>query len=95
MNDQKKKVEQLMKKGENKPNNNVRSGLPSAMARVKNKMPAPVQITAEQLLREAQERQEQDSKPPRQKITDPDELADYRYSMPCPLPLNSPNQPYR
>ena len=82
MDDQKKKVEQLMKKGENKPGgNHVRSGLPSAMARVKNKMPAPVQITAEQLLREAQERQEQDSKPPKQKITDPDELADYRFGL--------------
>ncbi|EKX37719.1 hypothetical protein GUITHDRAFT_160098 [Guillardia theta CCMP2712] len=48
------------------------------MARVKNKQPAPVQITAEQILREAKERQEEDPKPPKQKITDPDELADYR-----------------
>jgi FKBP-type peptidyl-prolyl cis-trans isomerase len=37
----------------------------NSMARVKNKQPAPVQITAEQLLREARERQEGDGKPPR------------------------------
>ena len=49
----------------------------NSMARVKNKQPAPVQITAEQLLREARERQEEDGKPPKQKITDPDELAEY------------------
>jgi len=48
------------------------------MAKVKNKQPAPVQITAEQILREAKERTEEDPKPPKQKITDPDELADYR-----------------
>ncbi len=47
-------------------------------ARVKNKQPAPVQITAEQILREARERQEADPKAPKSKITDPDELADYR-----------------
>jgi len=50
----------------------------ATMARVKNKQPAPVQITAEQILREAKERQEADVKPPKSKITDPDELADYR-----------------
>ncbi|CAM8904518.1 unnamed protein product [Rhodiola kirilowii] len=44
--------------------------------RVKNKTPAPIQITAEQILREARERQE--IRPPKQKITDPTELADYR-----------------
>lgn len=49
-----------------------------AQNRVKNKQPAPVQITAEQILREAKERQEEDPKPPKQKITDPDELAEYR-----------------
>jgi hypothetical protein len=40
----------------------------NSMARVKNKQPAPVQITAEQLLREARERQEGDGKPPRQQF---------------------------
>ncbi|KAK4759983.1 hypothetical protein SAY87_023114 [Trapa incisa] len=46
--------------------------------RVKNKTPAPVQITAEQILREARERQEAEIRPPKQKITDSSELADYR-----------------
>ncbi|KAK1275573.1 hypothetical protein QJS04_geneDACA011107 [Acorus gramineus] len=46
--------------------------------RVKNKTPAPVQITAEQILREARERQEAEIRPPKQKITDPSELSDYR-----------------
>jgi len=49
------------------------------VAKVKNKAPAPVQITAEQLLREAKERQlEFVPPPPKQKITDPDELQAYR-----------------
>ncbi|KAK9936634.1 hypothetical protein M0R45_013463 [Rubus argutus] len=51
--------------------------LPRA-TRVKNKTPAPVQITAEQILREARERQEAELRPPKQKITDSSELADYR-----------------
>lgn len=46
--------------------------------RVKNKTPAPIQITAEQILREARERQEAEIRPPKQKITDASELADYR-----------------
>ncbi|KAF7150540.1 hypothetical protein RHSIM_Rhsim02G0241000 [Rhododendron simsii] len=46
--------------------------------RVKNKTPAPVQITAEQILREARERQEAEIRPPKQKITDVTELNDYR-----------------
>ena len=37
-----------------------------------------LQITAEQILRESQALQEQDFKPPTQKITDPTELAEYR-----------------
>ncbi|CAO2825101.1 unnamed protein product [Amaranthus hypochondriacus] len=45
---------------------------------VKNKTPAPIQITAEQILREARERQESEIRPPKQKITDSIELADYR-----------------
>lgn len=46
-----------------------------APVRAKNKMPAPMQITAEQILREAAERQEPETKAPKQKITDPEELA--------------------
>jgi crooked neck len=46
-----------------------------APVRAKSKAPAPMQITAEQILREAAERQEGETKPPRQRITDPDELA--------------------
>ncbi|XP_052209350.1 uncharacterized protein LOC127812868 [Diospyros lotus] len=46
--------------------------------RVKNKTPAPIQITAEQILREARERQEAEIRPPKQKITDVTELNDYR-----------------
>ncbi|KAG6520038.1 hypothetical protein ZIOFF_017067 [Zingiber officinale] len=45
--------------------------------RVKNKTAAPIQITAEQILREARQRQE-NHRPPKQKITDSDELANYR-----------------
>lgn len=45
----------------------------------KNKTPAPVQITAEQLLREAKERQlEYVAPPPKQKISDPEELQEFR-----------------
>lgn len=46
--------------------------------RVKNKTPAAVQITAEQILREARERQEAEIRPPKQKITDSEELSEYR-----------------
>merc|ERR1719410_1514142 len=49
------------------------------MAKVKNKAPAELQITAEQLLREAKERElEIVPPPPKQKIQDADELADYQ-----------------
>ena len=50
--------------------------------RVKNKAPAPTQITAEQILREAREQQESEggAKVPKQNITDPEELAEYRLS---------------
>ncbi len=53
--------------------------LPRAI-RVKNKAPADKQITAEQLLREAKEIQLEDDnfRPPKQIITDPEELAEYR-----------------
>ena len=45
---------------------------------VKNKAPAAVQITAEQLLREAQEFKEETVVPPKQQITDPAELREYQ-----------------
>lgn len=49
------------------------------VAKVKNKGPAEIQITAEQLLREAKERDlEILPPPPKQKISDPEELADYQ-----------------
>lgn len=46
--------------------------------RVKNKTPAPIQITAEQILREARDHQESQIRPPKHKITDASELDDYR-----------------
>ena len=49
------------------------------VAKVKNKAPAEIQITAEQLLREAKERDlEIVAAPPKQKISDPEELAAYQ-----------------
>lgn len=46
---------------------------------MKNRAPAPIQITAEQLLVEARERAEQQQPPPpKRHITDPQELAEYR-----------------
>ncbi|XP_063625484.1 protein crooked neck [Cydia splendana] len=50
------------------------------VAKVKNKAPAEIQITAEQLLREAKERDlEILPPPPKQKISDPEELRDYQH----------------
>ncbi|TKY85789.1 hypothetical protein EX895_005329 [Sporisorium graminicola] len=46
--------------------------------RIKNRAPAPIQISAEQLLREAQERQEAPAAVPVQKIEDYEELEEYR-----------------
>ncbi|THV04777.1 protein prenylyltransferase [Dendrothele bispora CBS 962.96] len=46
--------------------------------RVKNRAPAAVQITAEQLLREAQERQESAFRAPKQRVEDFEELSEYR-----------------
>ncbi|KAJ0433004.1 putative tetratricopeptide-like helical domain superfamily [Helianthus annuus] len=46
--------------------------------RVKNKTPAPIQTTAEQILREARERQEPETHHRKQKLTDPTELAHYQ-----------------
>jgi len=49
------------------------------MAKVKNKAPAELQITAEQLLREAKERElEIVPAPPKQKIQDEEELKDFQ-----------------
>lgn len=46
---------------------------------MKNRAPAPIQITAEQLLREAKERQLEDApRAPKQYITDREELQEYR-----------------
>lgn len=49
-----------------------------AAPRIKNRAPAPIQISAEQLLREAQERQEAPAAAPAQKIEDYEELEEYR-----------------
>ncbi|KAI9142201.1 protein crooked neck [Paraphysoderma sedebokerense] len=49
-------------------------------AKVKNKNAADIQITAEQILREAAERQEPVNKLPRQKVTDAEELNEYKLS---------------
>jgi len=48
------------------------------VAQVKNKAPAPVQITAEQLLREAQEFKETSQVTVAREITDPTELKEYQ-----------------
>jgi len=45
---------------------------------VRNKTANPQQITAEQLLREAMDRQEKEAKPPKQYIADEDELMMYK-----------------
>ena len=49
------------------------------ISKVKNKNPAEIQITAEQLLAEAQAHKIEDSLPPVERITDPAELDDYKY----------------
>lgn len=46
--------------------------------KVRNKKPAPVQVTAEQILRETQECQETKILPPKQNFTDASVLAEYR-----------------
>ncbi|KAJ7063425.1 pre-mRNA-splicing factor CLF1 [Mycena amicta] len=46
--------------------------------RIKNRAPAAIQITAEQLLREAQERQETSYRAPKQRVEDFEELHEYR-----------------
>jgi len=49
--------------------------------RVKNKAPAQVQITAEQIVREANDRAEEVYKAPKRKIADSEELKEYRYEQ--------------
>lgn len=46
----------------------------SRKVQVKNRAPAPIQITAEQILREANDRVVKEDKAPRVHITDPEEL---------------------
>ncbi|KDN43411.1 pre-mRNA-splicing factor CLF1 [Tilletiaria anomala UBC 951] len=46
--------------------------------RIKNRAPAPIQITAEQLLREAQERQEAPFQAAKARVEDYEELEEYR-----------------
>lgn len=51
----------------------------SRVPQAKNRAPAPIQITAEQLLREARDRGLEDvAKPPKQFITDAEELRSYQ-----------------
>uniref|UniRef100_A0AAV1UUF8 Pre-mRNA-splicing factor Syf1-like N-terminal HAT-repeats domain-containing protein n=1 Tax=Peronospora matthiolae TaxID=2874970 RepID=A0AAV1UUF8_9STRA len=45
---------------------------------VKNRAPAPIQITAEQILLEANQRKEEVAPPPRRRIADAAELSEYR-----------------
>lgn len=52
----------------------------SSRPRVKNKAAAPVQITAEQLLREAVSHQEEKPKAPLQRFADEEELHEYQGS---------------
>ena len=58
--------------GTEAPGHQVR--LPRATA-VKNKQPAPTQITAEQIIRESKAMQQDEFKPPKVVITDAEELA--------------------
>ncbi|KAJ1963054.1 NineTeen Complex (NTC) component [Dipsacomyces acuminosporus] len=58
-----------------KPGGYGQSGRPP---KIKNKNAAAVQITAEQLIREAYERQDSGLKAPRQKVLDGEELSDYQ-----------------
>lgn len=45
---------------------------------IKNRAPAQIQITAEQILLEAQERQIEEKTAPRQRVTDQEELEDFQ-----------------
>lgn len=50
----------------------------SRKVQVKSRAPAPIQITAEQILREANDRVVKEEKAPRVHITDPEELMQVR-----------------
>jgi hypothetical protein len=50
----------------------------SRAVQVKNRAPAPIQISAEQILREANDRIEKPIKGPKVQITDPEELMQVR-----------------
>ncbi|KAJ1795464.1 NineTeen Complex (NTC) component [Coemansia sp. RSA 2399] len=63
------------KEDDSRPGGYGQSGRPP---KIKNKNAAAVQITAEQLLREAYERQGTTQKAPRQKVLDGEELSDYQ-----------------
>ncbi|THH15994.1 hypothetical protein EW146_g4572 [Bondarzewia mesenterica] len=58
--------------------NNLFSMQDGRAPRIKNRAPASVQITAEQLLREAQERQDTQFRAPKQRVEDFEELHEYR-----------------
>lgn len=60
------------------PRNIMQGPGKSKPAKVRNKVAAAVQITAEQLLREAKDRQELEAPVPRQKLHDKEELIEYR-----------------
>ncbi|KAF9989438.1 Crooked neck-like protein 1 [Mortierella antarctica] len=66
-----------MEKRSNQPPK-ARIPTPRSDSHIKNKNAAPVQISAEQILREAKERQEVAIKVPKQKIHDQAELLEYR-----------------
>ena len=46
--------------------------------RIKNRVPAAIQVTTEQLLHDAQERQESHFRAPKQHVEDFEELHEYR-----------------
>ncbi|KAL7984647.1 hypothetical protein Chor_003217, partial [Crotalus horridus] len=69
----------LPQENETRPSFQIVLVFKNVLHQVKNKAPAEVQITAEQLLREAKERElELLPPPPQQKITDEEELNDYK-----------------
>ncbi|XP_052150884.1 uncharacterized protein LOC127769372 [Oryza glaberrima] len=65
------------------PSKPSRPAPPSALrvpgaARVKNKRPSAVQITAEQILREARDQRGAELRPPKRKVVDSEELSEHR-----------------
>ncbi|KAI3483760.1 hypothetical protein L1887_53350 [Cichorium endivia] len=60
------------------PLRRITSNMSRSAPRIKNRAPAPIQISAEQLLREANERQEAPAAAPKQRIEDYEELEEYR-----------------